>query len=54
MKADIDWSVYPEPFRTIGIEFAEMLPALVRGDPAPQPSPAMRERLAVIVLLEFP
>ncbi len=24
----VDWSGYPEPFRDIGIEFAEMLPAL--------------------------
>ena len=34
----VDWSERPEPWRSIGHEFSEMLPALCR-DPIPPPPP---------------
>ncbi len=36
----VDWSAYPEPWRNIGEEFAEVLPALCNAQaPLPPPRP---------------
>ncbi len=46
----VDWSGFPEPFRRVGSEFSEMLPALVRGDPVPQPNDTVQLRPHASVL----
>jgi DNA-binding transcriptional regulator YiaG len=40
----VDWTDFPYPWDNIGNEFSEMLPALVRGDPVPQPHESARSR----------